>query len=992
VSDVDTSVVGTYTVTYNVSDAAGNIAAQVTRTVQVTADVTVPVITLIEGIGSLELGSVYTDAGATALDNIDGDISASITTVNNVNTGAVGTYTVTYNVSDAAGNKASEVTRTVVVTPDATVPVITLLGNALVSLELGSEYTDAGATASDNIDGDITSSITTVNNVNTSAVGTYTVSYDVSDATGNAAVQVTRTVEITADVTKPVLTLVGSPTVELVVGGTYTDAGATALDNIDGDITSSIATVSTVDTSAIGTYTVTYNVSDSAGNAADKVTRSVIVAGYLITVNVPEDLVVVATGYLTGVDLGTATATDFGGNSLPVSADQIGPFESGAYVIVWTATDEDGNTESATQSLKIKPLANLGPSRLTAEGATPEVTIELSGMAPDYPVVVPFSVSGTATAGDDYTVAQSGSISIAEGARGVINLSVVKDEVAESEETVVFTLGNPTNAALGTNASQTLTIVEGNVPPTITLSVSQGTIVGSTVVADGATVNVAAGIDDPNPEDTHTIDWGTALNLPGASANAATKTLSFSAADLSGVTTISALVSDGTDSVTVSVSINVLATAPTLSADSDSDGDGIADADEGYGDSDGDGIPDYADNIAVPNAAPSDGGVVETEAGTLIALGSLALANGDNDVSVTEDDLVELGVEPDADYGYPAGLIDFAISGAAPGASYSLVVPLGVSIPANAEYRKYFNEVIGWQAFTEDASNAIASASAVDGACPGVASESFTSGVNVGDNCLRLLIQDGGPNDVDMSENGTVVDPSGIAVFGDGDVTAPVISLLGDASVSVEVGNAYVDAGATAEDNIDGDISASIATNSSVDINTVGTYTVTYNVSDASGNTAVEVSRTVSVVLGTPSASSTAVLSRSGLISNGTDSTTVTVTALNDAGGALRQMSVSGSFGLGSVSAFTEQGDGVYTATVTAGSSSGAGPVNVTIGNGEVSVNIASGQIQVTAPAKPRKSGGGGCTVADDGSSDSTLILLMLLAGLLMLRRRLRLR
>ena len=134
------------------SDAAGNVAARVTRTVQVTADVTVPVITLIGSNVSLELGSIYTDAGATASDNIDGDISATIVTVSDVNTGAVGTYTVTYNVSDAAGNAAVEVTRTVTVTPDVTVPVITLLGDASVSLELGTAYTDAGATAVDNID------------------------------------------------------------------------------------------------------------------------------------------------------------------------------------------------------------------------------------------------------------------------------------------------------------------------------------------------------------------------------------------------------------------------------------------------------------------------------------------------------------------------------------------------------------------------------------------------------------------------------------------------------------------------------------------------------------------------------------------------------------------------------------------------------------------------------------------------------------------------
>ena len=53
------------------------------------------------------------------------------------------------------------------------------------------------------------------------------------------AVEVTRTVTITADVTVPVITLTGAD-VSQEVGGSYTDAGATALDNIDGTITNNI--------------------------------------------------------------------------------------------------------------------------------------------------------------------------------------------------------------------------------------------------------------------------------------------------------------------------------------------------------------------------------------------------------------------------------------------------------------------------------------------------------------------------------------------------------------------------------------------------------------------------------------------------------------------------------------------------------------------------------------------------------------------------------
>lgn len=79
---------------------------------------------------------------------------------------------------------------------DSVAPVITLLGDATVSIEVGDTYIDAGATAKDNYDGDITSNIVSVSNVDTAIAGIYTVTYDVTDASGNAAVTITRTVNV----------------------------------------------------------------------------------------------------------------------------------------------------------------------------------------------------------------------------------------------------------------------------------------------------------------------------------------------------------------------------------------------------------------------------------------------------------------------------------------------------------------------------------------------------------------------------------------------------------------------------------------------------------------------------------------------------------------------------------------------------------------------------------------------------------------------------
>jgi len=79
------------------------------------------------------------------------------------------------------------------------------------------------------------------------------------------------------DTTSPTLTLRGAPRVSLTFGSPYTDAGATATDSTDGDLTSRIVVVNPVNTALLGTFTITYSVSDLSGNAATPVTRTVTV-------------------------------------------------------------------------------------------------------------------------------------------------------------------------------------------------------------------------------------------------------------------------------------------------------------------------------------------------------------------------------------------------------------------------------------------------------------------------------------------------------------------------------------------------------------------------------------------------------------------------------------------------------------------------------------------------------------------------------------------
>ena len=83
--------------------------------------------------------------------------------------------------------------------------------------------------------------------------------------------------------------------------------------------------------------------------------------------------------------------------------------------------------------------------------------------------------------------------------------------------------------------------------------------------------------------------------------------------------------------------------------------------------------------------------------------------------------------------------------------------------------------------------------------------------------------------------------------FGLGDTAAPTIALRGQPSITLVVGTAYSDAGATATDVLDGDVSSRIVVTNPVDTAVIGTYTVTYNATDLSGNAAAPVTRTVRV-------------------------------------------------------------------------------------------------------------------------------------------------
>jgi hypothetical protein len=167
-------------------------------------DVNKPIITL-NGNMSIRIHreNDYIDAGATATDDKDGDITNTIETFSTVDTDKEGIYVVVYSVSDKAGNSSIKI-RTVQVydveniKEDKTKPIITLNGDANITIRLGDSYIDEGATATDDRDGDITNTIETFSTVDTDKEGIYVVVYSVNDKAGNSSMKI-RTVTVERD-------------------------------------------------------------------------------------------------------------------------------------------------------------------------------------------------------------------------------------------------------------------------------------------------------------------------------------------------------------------------------------------------------------------------------------------------------------------------------------------------------------------------------------------------------------------------------------------------------------------------------------------------------------------------------------------------------------------------------------------------------------------------------------------------------------------------
>lgn len=799
---VNVNLVGNYTVTYNVNDAAGNAATQVTRQVNV-VDTTKPIITL-NGANpmTVECGGTYTELGATASDVCYGDLTASISINGTVNTALVGVYSITYDVTDGAGNSAVQVTRTVNVT-DTTKPVITLNGTTPVTVECGSTYTDAGATASDVCDGTLTTSIVTNNPVNAGAVGTYTVTYNVTDTQGNNATQVTRTVNV-VDSLAPVIARLGDSIVTVELGGSYTDAGATAADQCDGDLTTSIVTNNPVNTSVVGTYTVTYDVTDAQGNAATQVTRTVYVVDtarpYVLSVAVQTGWTVDVTFSKDNMSSSALTASNYvvsgsGQGTLAPSPQSVALVSGGTYRLTWPGTQEmfNGGDITITVNDAVQDVyGNLidTPKAQTddggAIGVAPVITMNGSDETLECGVDIFSEAGASATDNVDGTVAVViGGDTVDDGIVGVYTITYTSVDAAGNE----------------TVESRTVT-VEDTAAPVITMNGGDETVeCGDTYTDAGASADDdcdgALTVVVNNPVNDNVVGvYTVTYNVTDGEGNAATEV---------------------TRTVTVQDTLKPVITrlgqefvyVPLFESYTDS---GATAADQCDGNLTASIIVVNPVDTNTPgsylvtyNVTDAEGNVADQVTRTVIVLDTQQPTISSVTVESELTVLVQYSKDMTGGYGMD-DVNNYAVSGSGIGTFGPN--PVSVEMVSGTVYR------LTW-------------------ARP---DEMFNGGditITVDPN-----IEDSAGNFMGMPNFGTD--------FGGAIGEAPVITLNGSDEL-LECGvDTFVEAGATAEDNVDGTVTVAVTGDDLVNDALPGVYVVEYDAVDAAGNAAYA-SRTITV-------------------------------------------------------------------------------------------------------------------------------------------------
>ncbi|WP_434950134.1 Ig-like domain-containing protein [Shewanella sp. HL-SH4] len=600
-------------------------------------------------------------------------------------------------------------------------------------------------------------------------------------------------------------------------------------------------------TDFVGPVTLRYSISDgNKGRSNAKV--QLLVTGEnsadLPVITVPADITANATGLFTKLKLGVATAVDKAGNKLAVSlvnTQQL--FAPGEHLAYWKATDSQGRSAIKPQKVTVKPLISISRNQAVAEGSEAHFSVFLNGPSPQYPVSIPYTVSGSSDGNDHDLV--DGVFEITFGLSASFSVNVFDDGITEADEELIIGLDPSLN--LSGQRETRLLITEANIAPTASIEVTQSNEPRTQLSKQDGKVYIKAKSQDVNLQNSLTEVWSTGVLVLESDADGSY--FDPSALD-AGIYPISLVVTDdGTPQLSTEVQLTLLVkdSLPELTGN-DSDGDLIPDNQEGFADTDGDGIADYLDginecNVLQEQVSSQQTFLAESEPGVCLHLGNAALSNGAQGLQIPDDNFI-----PDPIAFIPAGgLFDFVIGDLPkPGMTVSIVIPQIQPIPANGVYRKFMSG--RWVTFVENANNSIHSSQGSVGYCQPPGAAEWQPGLIEGYHCVQLTIEDGGPNDDDGLVNSTVSDPGGVAAMLNNNhlpvANADSASLSLNQSIDIDVlaNDTDIDGDTLSVQNVTSDFGdAVILANQQIsytpDADFIGIDVLSYSISDGQGGT-----------------------------------------------------------------------------------------------------------------------------------------------------------
>ena len=337
-SNVQNTNIGTFDIVYTAYD--GNTTVTATRTVNV-VDTAPPVLNLIGGNTlTLERFAVYNDPGATVDEGTT--LTTDLSNVSNVLQHG-SSFDVVYTASD--GNTAHDVTliRTVTIA-DTTPPSLQLLGDNPFVMDIFGYFPDLDPGY---IIDEGTTLVSKVSNINNTQVGVYQVDYTASDGV-NPDVTLRRIVVINDDI-PPVITILGDNPYILERYDLYIDPGANV------DIGSTLTTtVSNVDNTIPGSYTVTYTATDNVNSptTAVRVVEVVDTEAPIVTLNGASTVILERFGVFADIDPGVTI--EYPGVLSNIDLTNLDNTVQGNNTVTYYVVDDNENTNVISRHVLVQ--------------------------------------------------------------------------------------------------------------------------------------------------------------------------------------------------------------------------------------------------------------------------------------------------------------------------------------------------------------------------------------------------------------------------------------------------------------------------------------------------------------------------------------------------------------------------------------------------------------------------------------------------------------